>query len=224
MSDVEFATAINMPSQNGEAAMYGDDRSLTVTFYKETILQDLATAEAGHPIYKDFDFISIVTPGGKSDLRRPVKMSDDGGHPPDPKRFPMAWARFQNANTVAQDGFPLEQCPFLPKAEIMGFKAGQVHTVEQLANIPDSALQNFGMMSRKWRDMALAYLARAEGNKDISQLATKYDNLLRDFESLRGQFIALSGAEPKPGEHKAEAAVLALPKRRGPKPKIKTPE
>lgn len=221
-----------MPTKNGQMARYGDDNSLHVTFYKETVYQEAASAAEGHPVYKDFDYVHIVLAGGKSEIRRPVKLIDDAQHPADPRRFPSAWAHFQNINTTAHDGFPLEQCPFLPKAEIMGLKAGGVLSVEQLANIPDSVLHNFGMNARKWRDMAIAYLDRASKNKDISLLATKYDNLLSDFEAMRTQFMQLSGKAPEPGVHKPEPAapvaaaapVLAapkVPKKRGPKPKPK---
>lgn len=180
--------------RNGEKANYGDDRSLLVEFYKKTILMEAQSEKEGKPVYKDFDYIRIVTAGGKSEHHRPVRLVDDAQNLNDPERFPRQWARFQNQNLEVKDGMPLELVPFLPKAEILTFKGGSVHTLEQLAGIPDSNLHNYGMMARKWRDMAIAFLKTADDSKETTRLAAENLQLKADIEALKAQFAQFADA------------------------------
>jgi hypothetical protein len=206
MSDVAFAPAMNTQQlSNAQMASYGSDNSLMVTFYKETILLEHETEVQGKPVYKDFDYVHIVQPGGKSDIKRRVKLDGSGGSPPDPERFPRQWQQFQNKNVEVKDGLPLEQCPFLPKAEVMGFKASGVFTVEQLAGVPDSALHNFGMTGRKYRDMAIAYMDRAEKNKDISALVSENAHLRSEMAALKAQFAEFSAESSAKAEVPGDA-------------------
>src|SRR5689334_21549852 len=80
---------------NGEMASYGDDRKLMVTFTREPVLMGFKSEQAGKPVYEDRDFITIVQPGAKSDMKRMVKLEDDEKGPADPHRFPRQWAAFQ---------------------------------------------------------------------------------------------------------------------------------
>ena len=39
----------------------GADARLAVQFYKKSLKQDIASDEAGRPIFKEFDFVRIMT-------------------------------------------------------------------------------------------------------------------------------------------------------------------
>lgn len=214
MSGTGFAAPLRMPTQNAEAAIYGDDRSLMVNFTTEAIHQPALSLKEGRPIYKDVVYVHIVYPGGKSDFKGVAQMVEHDGIPPDPERFPRAWARFQNQQTEAVDGFPLEQWPAMPKAEILMFKAQGVQSVEQLGAIPDSALHQFGMNGRRYRDTAIAYLKNAKDGKEVSRLSAENSQLRADLEALKEQFRAFTAQEP-------EETPVPIPARRpGRPPKI----
>jgi hypothetical protein len=186
---------------NGEAAMYGDDRKLIVTFSKEPVLQGYESEKAGRQIYKDMDYIVIITPGGKSDNRRVVKMADDERGPSDPHRFPIQWAQYQNEQHQVSDGLPLEQWPPLGKSHVFGFKAAQIFTVEQLSVLPDSALQAIPVMdARRYRDLAKTYLERADAGAPIAALTQENATLKQEMEIMRRQIEELAANQKmKPG-------------------------
>lgn len=203
---MSFAAPTRMPTNNAEMAQYGDDRKLMVNFVKEPVHMTAASEKAGKQIYEDHDFIIIISPGGKSDMKRPVKLQDDERGPSDPNRFPHAWAKFQNENHQAQDGLPLEQWAPLGKAHVIAFKGAQIWTVEQLANLPDTALQAVPVMdARKYRDLAITYLKQADGGAPLAALQTENATLKQDMEIMRAQIAELAANQKqKPGRKPAD--------------------
>jgi hypothetical protein len=199
------------PQNNGEMAQYGDDRSLLVEFYLEPVHQEFASKSAGRPIYKDEAFIHINMPGGKSDLRRRVRMEEGNGAPSDPDRFPRQWAAFKNQQEQVSEGTPIAEFPPLSKSQVMEFKAQKIHTVEQLAAFPDSALQNLGLDGRKYRDMAAAFLDKAKGMAQYTEMQARNSVLEADLKALKEQFAEMAASQPKrgpgrtpKGDHNAE--------------------
>lgn len=203
---MSFAAPTRMPTNNAEMAQYGDDRKLMVTFSKEPVHMTAKSELAGKPVYEDRDYITIVSPGGKSDMKRPVKLEDDERGPSDSHRFPHAWAKFQNENHQSQDGLPLEHWAPLGKAHVLAFKGAQIWTVEQLANLPDTVLQNVPVMdARKYRDMAIAFLKQADGGAPMVALQAENAILKQDMEIMRGQIAELAANQKKtPGRKPAD--------------------
>src|SRR5215471_720537 len=111
MSDVGFAPVRGMPRNNGEMATYGDDKGLLVEFFMEAVYQEAESVKIGRAVYKEEPFISIITPGAKSDVKRRVKETPEQagmGVPTDPERFPRQWAAFKANQEQVADGLPLE--------------------------------------------------------------------------------------------------------------------
>lgn len=176
---------------------HGDDRGLVVKFYAEPVHQPFESEKAGRPIFKDVDFIHMFLPGGKTDVKRPVKLEDDERSPSDPNRFPRQWEAFKNQKEEVHDGTPLEHCAFIPRARVMELKAQQIHTLEQLAMIPDSAFDRLGMDIRSLRDKAKALLANADQNAKVLSLQSENDQLKADMAALKQQFNEFAKAHVK---------------------------
>lgn len=177
-------------------AQHGSDRGLFVEFYDEMVPQTFESEAQGIPVYKSVPHIIIHFAGGKSDLKRKVKLVDDAQSPSDPHRFPNQWAAFKANQEQAQSGTPLELMPWLTKEQIYGLKAQRVLTVEHLSNMPDTALAGMGM--RDMRDRAQKYLAAASGDHAvISALEAKNKNLERDFEMLKAQFTEMAALQKR---------------------------
>lgn len=81
------------------------------------------------------------------------------------------------------DGTPLEQWPVLTRAMVLEMKAMGIHTVEQAATMPDTAVQLVGRGGYMLRERAKAYLDEAAG------LAFS-EKLNRENELLRSQAAA----------------------------------
>ncbi len=199
MSDVAFASHKNlMPAGPFTfVAQYGDDKGLIVEFYDEAILQTFESEKQGKPVYKSVPHIHIFAPGNKTDIRRPVKLEDDERSPGDPNRFPRQWVAFQNQQSQVQDGMPLEQWAYLNKAQVLELKSKGLHTVEQLATVPDSAFHNFGLGIREYRDKALSFLNAAEGSAENRRLQAENEAMKTDLEMMKIQIAELSAAHSK---------------------------
>lgn len=199
MSFAPPAKDVNQMS-NGEMASYGSDLKLMVTFTREPYLMGFESEKAGRPVYRDQDYITIVQPGAKSDSKRLVKLESDQHGPSDPERFPRQWAAFKNQTHQVADGLPLENWPpiGMSPAAIKGFKAADIHTVEQLHALPDSSIGGIPVMDcRKWRDLAIKYIEQAAGGAPIAALTAENATLRQDMEVMRQQIAVLAANQKK---------------------------
>jgi len=138
---MELASPQVHKSGNSLHVSHGDDKGLFVSFYNESVEMPFKSEQAGHKVYEDVPFIHIVFPGNNTtQVRKPAKLDSSNGVPSDPERFPKQWAAFKAQAEVVQEGFPLTEWPVISKSLALTMKAMQIHTVEQLANIPDTAL------------------------------------------------------------------------------------
>ena len=202
---MSFAAPVKDVNQmsNGEMASYGSDLKLMVTFTREPFLMGYESEKAGKPVYQDRDYITIVQPGAKSDSKRAVKLDSDQHGPSDPERFPRQWAAFKNQTHQVADGLPLENWPpiGMSPAAVKGFKAADIHTVQQLAGLPDAAIGGIPVMdARKWRDLAVKYEEQAAGGAPIAALTAENNALKQDMEIMRAQIAELAANQKqKPG-------------------------
>jgi hypothetical protein len=76
-----------------------------------------------------------------------------------------------------------------------------IHTVEAMAEVPDSRL---GMGMRDLRAKAQAWLASAKSGGDLSQLISKNQQLEADLAAMKAQIAALGEDKPKRGRPRKE--------------------
>ena len=117
----------------------------------------------------------------------------DGSYPSFPERFPKQWQQFLNKQEQTHSGTPLEMWPVVTKSQVLELKGAKIHTVEQLGSLPDSVLQNVGMMdARVLRDKAKAFMDSAEGGAALNQALSTIEQQRIDIESLKAQFALLA--------------------------------
>lgn len=204
MSDAGLASHVGLTPAGSHTfvASYGNDTGMHAEFYSEPVYQEFKSKEANRPIYQDEVFVYITRPGAKSDLRRKVRLETDGTIPTDPERFPKQWQQFQNKQEQTHSGTPLEMWPAVTKAQVLELKGAKIHSVEQLGSLPDSVLQNLGMMdARVLRDKAKAYIDKAEEGAQLSKAMQVIDQQRIDIEAMKAQFAELAAerAEQKRG-------------------------
>ena len=193
---MSFAPAkVEQTGPNSYHVSHGDDRGLWVEFTMESIHQPFKSEKEGRPIFEDIPHIHIVTPGGKSDILRPVAMERVADRPSDPERFPKQWQAFQNQQEQVQSGTPLEQWPPLQKAQVLAFKGARIFTVEQLSALPDTGFASIPVMDvRKYRDMATKFLENAKDGSAITSLTAENEKLRSEMEALKEQFAELAAS------------------------------
>lgn len=188
---MDFAQARIVESGNQLHVMHGDDSRLYVEFTMEAIHQTAKSEEEGRPIFKDVPHVRIHFPGDRTkQIFRPVKFEDDMQGPADPRRFPNQWKAFEAQQEQVQTGTPIEQWGPLTKSQAMEFKAMHIHTVEQLAGVSDANLGWLG--ARELRDKAIAWLAQADGGKEVGRLTAENAALKSDMEDLKRQVRELA--------------------------------
>lgn len=180
---------------NNYIVQHGTDAGMFVLFYMESIEDKEASEKEGRPIFRDHEFIKIMPPGDKNTvICEPV--NDEYR-----MRWPNQYNAFKNQQVQVNDGTPLEEWPILRKSQVMMFKAVNVHTVEQLANVSDQNLPNLGMGSREFRDKAIAYIETAKTGAVPAQAQNRIIDLERQVEALTNQLAGLKEAvseTPKP--------------------------
>ena len=171
------------------------DSRLQVRFYKRPVKQDDASAEAGRPIYKEFDFVHICVAGDT------LTEIDTFALEQHKQRFPIHWAKYQNslgANDEGYEGTPLMEWPLVSKSQAEELRAMKFHTVEAVANASDQQLQRIGMAAGMspyaFRDKAKAFLNLATTSAETDKREQEL-NALREELAKKEQETAKIKAE-----------------------------
>lgn len=117
-------------------------------------------AESKCPIYEPKTFITILIPSDNTlRIEREVKG-------PEKKQYPVEWARWQQTKQNRMPGIPLEQWPALSDTQRVTFRAMNIFTVDQMANLDDAGVARI-MGGVELRRRAQAYI---EQGKDVELL------------------------------------------------------
>lgn len=140
----------------------GQGGRLFVQFHIEAVQDmDLSTKE-GRPVHVEQEFITIIVPGDRDTIVRPVRENDK-------EQFAQQYTAFKNKQEQPITGTPLSVLPFLTKAQVADLSAANVRTAEQLANMSDVLAQKFmglNSLRRRTKD----FLDAAAGNAPIERL------------------------------------------------------
>ena len=146
------ATDMAMTNQS----RFNGDETLLVKFYSHPRMDQTKSAEAGRPIYKDTDYIQIMTPGNKDSIViRPVTEIDRN-------RFPEHYRKYKaREDQEAIEGTLLSEWPAVTRGQVAELQYLNIRTVEQLANVSDANSQNV-MGIQILRQKAQNYLETSE--------------------------------------------------------------
>ena len=192
---MSFANPVKMPTNNAEAAVYGSDAGLWVVFERRPVFMEHQSKLAGREIWEDRDFVIIQQPGAKTNVERQVRLESAPNFPADTIRFRAQWEAFQSSHEQTQIGVPLEQWAGIGKSRVLEMKAMKIHTVEQLAELPDSIMQTLGMGARELRTAAKSYLDSAFKNAEVAKMQAENDGLKNEMEVMRRQIAELASLQ-----------------------------
>lgn len=104
-----------------------------VRFFMHPEKQEHESAEAGRPIFKDVEYLEILSGGSTNNIviRAVLDM--------DRQRFRDQYKRFKETGEDTPDGTPLREIPWMEASFVMELAHMRVRTVEQLADINDQA-------------------------------------------------------------------------------------
>ena len=126
-----------------ESDVRGADALLSVRFYRKPIEIKDETLAQGRPIFKDADWIQIMTPGDQLNVIDTIARDNHKA------RFPQQWAAYQNkiGNQEEIVGTPVSAWPLVSMSQAEELKGIKFHTVESIANCSDQQLQRIGMIA-----------------------------------------------------------------------------
>ncbi len=145
----------SLPNQRGD--------STRPRFHIHAVQDEAATARNGRPMFRDEERVQFLQPGSHNSFV--ARVTDEHRN-----RWPKEYAAFKAGHTMAMEGTPLEQWPFMTPGRIAELKALEIHTVEQCAALNDAILHRIGINGRGLKQAAAAYLDDAEAMKTTTEL------------------------------------------------------
>lgn len=157
------------------------EASVYPRFHMESVIDPVASQNAGREIHVDEERVEIIMPGNPH--TRPVfKVSDEHRN-----RWPKEYEAFKRGHTIAATGTPLEAWALLKKSQVNELKYLGFNTVEQVAQMDDHALQRIGMGGRQIKNAAIAYLDDAAAGAMLAQATAQNDKWEAENAVLKRQ-------------------------------------
>lgn len=155
---------IGYGTQQGETGPY-------VNFYAKSVPHGAASLDESKPVFKSIVFMRLQHPGERDTLERPATRADAN-------RFPRAYRQYVEGRQDVPDGVPLHVLFPNHHDIVQALNFHRIHTVEQLANLNDTAMQNLGMGGIQWSNKARRYLEHLQRGEGFA----KYEEKLRRQE------------------------------------------
>jgi len=170
---------------------YALDHKLFVSFYTKPVINPIKSTEAGRQVFDEKDYIRIMTPGSQlSVIDVPIHSANYM------ERFGAKYKAWKAGQADLISGTPIDSFPFLlgRVALVAELKAMGVHTVEQLASLPDSAMHNL-MGGNELRKRAAEWLDKTTGTDAVvAKLASEKDALAAQVTAMQEQMKQLMAA------------------------------
>lgn len=158
-------------------------------FFIEPEYRAFRSEQEGRQIFEDVEKIRIVIAGDKNSEF--VGLATDE-HRFD--RFPVIYERFKAGMRGREQmvGTLLATWPLITPAWVKMLEGHEVHTVEQLGALSDTAIQRIGMGARELVKKAKDFLAVSQDQAKFSQVVSDQAKLREENETLRRQLAELN--------------------------------
>lgn len=174
-----------------EAGLPENYPAVAVGFGLYPQLNKAKTAEAGHDVYDEREYVRIVVPGDKSSLL--FQPSNDSYR----RRFPRAYDAFKaREKGQKESGMPIEQWAVVSRSVAMTLRSAHVHTVEALCEVSENLIDRLSVPNaRELQAKARAWLAQARDGAEATRKAAENEALQKTIASLQAQIAALAARD-----------------------------
>lgn len=156
-----------------------NDKGRMARFYTEKVLNELQTNIKKEPVFIEKTMVEIRTLGSSDVFFTTVR-------PKDVIDFPKAWAVFQGEVVDTIQGTAIEKLDGVDRMQAIFYLSKGIRTAEQLADVSDGNISNFGHGAWLHRDAARKHI----GWK-ASDVESKRDD---EFKEMQAQLAALTAA------------------------------
>lgn len=153
-------------------------------FSREKVKNKFKSETEKRIVLEDKIFVHVYLPGGDS-IKRVVTEDDK-------RRWAKQWAAFEAGSEQLLDGTPLDAWPMITQEEAEGWKILKIFSVEQLANVSDTVIQDYGMGGRSQREKAKKFLASEATSAPISELKSENELLKEQIALLQKQMATFA--------------------------------
>jgi hypothetical protein len=167
-------------------------------FYVRSVRNESLSKKSGQAVYEDREFVRIMVPGDK------LNVIDTEVSEHHVRRWPGWYKSFKENKEHKPEGFPITAWAIATPALISTLADMNVHTVEQLAGLPETALPRFPEIMRI-QGLARELLKSKEDAQVISRLQHAKSELEGRIEmqdetinALKARLAALESAQPAP--------------------------
>jgi len=154
------ATSFDMPA-TGTQGWSGKENQVFPRFYRGQLIDHEASKAAGAPVHKSADMVTIYQAGEKDNQIEVVNELHK-------RRWPQHWAQYQQGVEQMESGTPLAILFPTNPALVADLARYNVHTVQALASVADSAGAVIPFLTTH-KKKAAEFLATAEGGKGVQE-------------------------------------------------------
>ena len=177
------------------------DKALMVRFFYKNVQNKLETQAQGRPVFAEKTYVEIRIAG-----QRDVQACRPATHA-DKQRFSKHFEAFEKRVEPPTEGMPLIEWSKITRTQAEELSFMNVKTVEQLASMKDSNLQQF-MNGYALRDKAVKWLESNSVETDDREKA----ELREQIATLQAQMAEILGGVNEPDEEPAiEGAAIPVP-------------
>ena len=177
------------------------DKALMVRFFYKNVQNKLETQAQGRPVFAEKTYVEIRIAG-----QRDVQACRPATHA-DKQRFSKHFEAFEKRVEPPTEGMPLIEWSKITRTQAEELSFMNVKTVEQLASMKDSNLQQF-MNGYALRDKAVKWLESNSVETDDREKA----ELKEQIATLTAQMAELMSGVNEPDEEPAiEGAAIPVP-------------
>ena len=174
------------------------DKALMVKFFYKNVQNKMETQKQGRPVFREKTYIEIRIAGQRdAQACRPATHQDK-------QRFAAHFDAFEKRMEPPTEGMPLKDWALISRTQAEELSFLHIKTVEQLATVKDSNMQNFmggyGLREKavKWLETSSAETVDREKEEMREELATLKAQVAELLEKPK---------EPEP----VEGAAIAVP-------------
>lgn len=195
-------------NQGHGIVQFGNDQRLIVWFIDKPIQNGVKSKDANRPIFDNVPHVHIQQPGERDFLEIPATEEHA-------VRFPRQWAAYQTKTKIEMEGTPLSILFPHNAAIVETLRHMNVLSIEQLAGLNDTGVQNIGMGGLQFRELAQRFIKASEDGKGANEVLGRLEAAERKITELTNKNNALERALAETGDGDAS------PKpRRGRPPKV----
>jgi len=174
----------NDANWTNESFMEDNRGKMAVFFHTVQRQNNFKTIAENRPIFEEKIFLKKLVPGDSTlVVDRPMRETDID-------EYPVEWARFQQKKEQRVAGTPIDAWAILSDTQKAEFKALHIYTIDQFAQLADSA-GNKIMGFNDLRDKAKAFIAAAQDLQMFDKIRAETDAKLAQQEEEMAQLRAL---------------------------------